>query len=344
MSSSKELSNTNFQNKIIFSGLPLATMSFDVETKNILIVSSGSSIPSSRNAAIYLVKLWNGTNNTLKAKSSIDYNANGSKFARDLSGTVFNFGDFLEIQIRDNNTIEITNFPNIYDIHLVRTPLGETIKVFIKITKDGLQLFTPMPLPTIPKLSNVIIIKNLQNQTPMVDISFNTLDKILDFSYFKNFNTDFNNYFNLKFIQKDGTTIVRRLGRRGTDDAYLFTTSFSNLFFNYGDQIEFNFTGVSRPAITITNFPNQRENYTPIKLIETYTITTNGLIPYTRVINGLENIIILKGVDNDTVLDIQFDKSNKKIIANYTGGITDPAGGPNYFKFTLYQPDGTTEK
>ncbi|MGL5245125.1 MAG: hypothetical protein ACRC7R_08140, partial [Sarcina sp.] len=283
-------------------------------------------------------------NDTIKARSLIEFNENGSKFAQDLNTASFNFGDILEIQIIVGFIISITNIPKLGVNFKSISSNDQTLKEFIKITEAGLSLFTPTLIPTTPKLLNTILIKSIKNQIPGIGLSFNTLDKILELSYFNTLSVGIDNYFTLKFIRKDGTVTKRTLGGGGIGGMDVFSSPFSNLFFEYGDKIEIIFTGEEKSSVAITNFPRQGEEYTPVKKKETYEITENGLVLYTPTITTLPNTIILNDINNNIVLDIQFDSSNNEILVNSTGNITDPTGGADYFKFTLYESDGTTIK
>ncbi|MPQ44248.1 DUF3794 domain-containing protein [Clostridium tarantellae] len=60
--------------------------------------------------------------------------------------------------------------------------------------------------------------------------------------------------------------------------------------------------------------------------------------------NTLINNIILNDLNDDAVITITFDNVDMRIVVNSTGRTTDPAGGNAYFKFTLLQSDGITEK
>ncbi|MPQ44700.1 DUF3794 domain-containing protein, partial [Clostridium tarantellae] len=58
----------------------------------------------------------------------------------------------------------------------------------------------------------------------------------------------------------------------------------------------------------------------------------------------LQNDIILNDINNIPVIIMTFYTTNNEVIVNSTGRVTDPKGGENYFKFTLYDSDGITEK
>ncbi|MPQ44249.1 DUF3794 domain-containing protein [Clostridium tarantellae] len=58
----------------------------------------------------------------------------------------------------------------------------------------------------------------------------------------------------------------------------------------------------------------------------------------------LINNIILNDLNDDSVIIISFNKVNMTILVDSTGRVTDINGGLNYFRFTLYKPDGLTEK
>ncbi|MGL5243608.1 MAG: hypothetical protein ACRC7R_00315, partial [Sarcina sp.] len=95
--------------------------------------------------------------------------------------------------------------------------------------------------------------------------------------------------------------------------------------------------------ITITNFPNTPQNYTPTRQKEFYRITPNGLETYTPPTpppgpNKLPNSIIIRNTASpkETVATIEFNTDDEELMVTSTGVIPDSASGNiSYFSLKL---------
>ena len=244
------------------------------------------------------------------------------------------------IVLEENTNIEIDNYcvyPCVEDISVTtlnERTLNKNITVFLfahKITKL---------LPEIQKLPNSFIFKTSDTDEEMAKIEFDvTNKKLIVTSTGESYNNPISSnkevfLFILANLSTTGSRVSSTI--KGTENADRFKSELNDKSFDFNDVITLVF--LHNPKVLLTNYINLGDNYSMLsKDAQSFKITPTGIIPYV-----LPNQIMLKGKNDIPVVVVEFDIFATKLLVNSTGNATND-GGPNYFKMTLLQADGTTE-
>ncbi|MGL5243715.1 MAG: putative mucin/carbohydrate-binding domain-containing protein, partial [Sarcina sp.] len=321
----------------------VSTIEFNADDKKLIIASTGLVPRLSPNPTLYFsLKLKDSNNQRLKEISSFTSNENANKFTSDLNGKRFEYGDILELDYLVPRNIAITNFPTTPNIHI---PTKN--KEYYRITPQGLQAYTP-PTPPPPepnKLPNTIIVKaNPPSRGAIATIEFNTDDEELivnSTNVIADSSLGSDVYFSLKLKDSNNQNIKESSIIIANETADNLENFLNNQEFEYGDILELDYL---IPAnITITNFPNTPQNYTPTNRKEFYRITPQGLQAYTPPTppppepNKLPNSIIIRNTASpkEIVATIEFNTDDDELMVTSTGIIPDRQFNNIYFSLKL---------
>ena len=241
-------------------------------------------------------------------------------------------GDILEISCSETALVEISDFPN----EGTTSPLPSVSQRFL-IDKDGLIALPPKP---VQKLPNAFIFETFDTDEEMARVEFDNLNMKLivtstGISYDEGTR---NSVFTFELLDAKHTT-VKAIGKiRGDSDANQFRYELNGVIFEYNSLIILSYDDLTK--LRLTNYPNQGDTYNMLgENLEAFLITQEGIVPYV-----LPNNIILNDVNNNPVFTMKFSILDRRIFFDATQNVTNPTGGANYFKATLYQSNATTEK
>ncbi|MGL5243986.1 MAG: hypothetical protein ACRC7R_02245, partial [Sarcina sp.] len=256
-----------------------AKIRFNLLTKELIVTSTNKApLPSLKNTSCYLFKLRDSFNN-IKLNSLIKTDESADNFVLTLNKRVFQFGDIIELDSLMANSIIVKNFPTKEENKFINVaPFNlNTFKGFFIITSSGLQFYNPSVAPPLPTLQNNIIINKI-NDTPLIVIKFNTLDKVIQTFSFSSINDSSSTYTYVTFKLYDLNNILitsSTLPSKGNFSYFTSKLKFKNFNYNYTIELTYNIKAV--PHIIITNL--QGLDHVPTLTKERYRITTLGLIP-----------------------------------------------------------------
>ncbi|MGL5244663.1 MAG: hypothetical protein ACRC7R_05735, partial [Sarcina sp.] len=255
----------------------VATIEFDSNNKKLIVFSTGLTPDSTSGNIIYFsFNLKDNNNQFIKASSVIASNDNANDFVKNLDAKPFEYNDILELEYLTPDNITITNFPMASQNY---SPIAN--REYYKITAEGLKPYTPppQPEPETKKLPNAIIISNntLPKQTVATvefDIDNNKLI-VNSTGIIPDETSSYSSYFKLKLMDDNSKVLKIESFFASNENANAFKNKLNGtkFAFNYILHLEYEV-----PAnITITNYPNTPENYTPNVRSESYIITPEGL-------------------------------------------------------------------
>ncbi|MPQ42423.1 putative mucin/carbohydrate-binding domain-containing protein [Clostridium tarantellae] len=262
----------------------VSKIEFNISDKT-FIVTSEEEIPdaSKANSAYFVLSLNDFVTSSPKASSFIMADEISKKFKNDLTDVAFEFFDTLQLNSLTPENIKITNFPEPNETYTLKDKLE-----LITITPNGLTSFNPTtlppPVPTSDNLPNTIIIQSKIDSTiaPLVVIIFNIVDKKLSVAYTDNIAdstlTPAYNYFSLKLKDSTNENIKVTSTIVSNKNAENFANTLNDESFDFNDILELEYSDPS--TIVITNYPNEKEVYTPINNKEFYRIDSKGLVSY----------------------------------------------------------------
>ena len=231
-------------------------------------------------------------------------------------------------------------YPYIENISLIplnKRTINKSINLFL--FAHNMKSKPVLPPVSIEKLPNSFVFMSFDTNKKMSTIEFDKINKQLIVSSTGiTYNSKFTNAFIFE-LKDSSQTRLKAVGFiKGEGNADEFKTKLNNIGFEYGDLINLNFANKSK--VILTDYPNKNDIYNMQTFSnQGFQITPTGIVPYI-----LPNDIILNSENNTPVVTIQFDILNNLMLVNSTGNTTNPNGGINYFKMTLYEPDGTSEK
>ncbi|MGL5245623.1 MAG: hypothetical protein ACRC7R_10655, partial [Sarcina sp.] len=232
-----------------------------------------------------------------------------------------------------SNVIEVKNFPNIGENKLVNTAYlqQDTYQGFFKITNTGLTTYTPTSILPTTTLPNTIKINDINN-TDLIYINFNTLDKVFETVTLKQFadSTSEYTYVSAKLYDENNTLIyTTSLPSNNLPSSISLKLNLRMFKFNYF--LDLTYDHRARPNILVTNLNGK--DHTPKNLNERYKITTQGLefIPM-----FLPNIITIKGINDKTVATIEFNLANNELKATSFNEVADSSSRYDYFRISFY--------
>ena len=319
-------------NKIILNGAnnqPVVTVQFDILTKQILVVSTGNVTANTGTVNYFKMTLLQSDGRTEIIRSVIGNNDNGNVFKATLNSQQFDFNNIVKLEYEDNNKVVVTNFPDSNTPNYNPTGVSEKFS----ITPTGF-------VSVVIKLPTYFLFKTFDTNQEMTRVEFDvTNKKLLVTSTGRNYNDALsadNNIFSFRLDNSIAGTITRS-NIKGAEDANNFKNQLNNTLFNFNDIITLIFKDNSK--VLLINYPNIGNEYSMLgKNYQSFKVTQAGIVP-----NVIPNEITLNSANNQPVITVQFDMITKSLLVNSTGNITS-AGGDNYFKMTLLEADGTSEK
>ncbi|WP_170272180.1 putative mucin/carbohydrate-binding domain-containing protein [Clostridium tarantellae] len=311
----------------------VATITFDVDAKQLKVTSTGNiEAPRFNNAKYFLFKLRDSSNN-IKKYSSIKAYENANSFASELNNSPFVFRDIIELTCFTNTKIEIKNFPTTGQNTFIdgKSFNSEVVQGFFRITANGLQDYTPSVAPATATLPNTIKINTITNDD-FLAINFNTLDKVFQtFSFARAADTSNEyNYVIAKLYDTNNNLIITSTIPSNNSTASV-ETGLSSRIFDYNYILDLTYAYKARPNILVTNLNGT--DYVPEHFNERYKITTTGLelIPM-----FLPNLITIKGVNDNSVAFIEFNALENTLKGTATSNMADSSNDYDYVIVKLH--------
>ena len=223
-------------------------------------------------------------------------------------------------------------YPCVEDVYV--TPLNE------RTLSKSVTLFLFAHQTTKTLIDNAFIFKTSDTDEEMAKIEFDgNTKKLVVTSTNANYNDRTaagKDVFIFK-ITNLNATVSNSSTIQETGDATNFKNQLNDVRFRFGDVIVLDFKDSSK--VSLTNYPVSGSDYSMVgKNVQSFKVTRNGIVPYV-----LPNDIILNGSANQPVVTVQFDIFSKSLLIDSTGN-NSGTGSQNYFKLTILQPDGMTQK
>ncbi|MPQ45091.1 putative mucin/carbohydrate-binding domain-containing protein, partial [Clostridium tarantellae] len=325
---------------IVIEGLTTGTIvfiKFNIKTKKLEAVLLNDREPHSATATAYeyvKIQLYHLTDNALAyplSTAKLLSNKKPQEFLFTLNNTPFILDNIVEITCADTalNKVEITNFQTQGMSHRVINN-----KEYFKVTKSGLVPFTP----TSVLQDNIITVRSNSNiYRNALTISFDTTSKTIKATAINEpigSSGGWSGTSALIFTLKDknGRTVkydyvygkdTKAIGRDGV--AINLANNINNTPFDYGYSLELyaparKYRFITKTRVFTSNLPFKSNAYCPFNDTETVTITELGLVlqsnsPLSN-IKPLKDIIVLKNVDSQIMLQIYFNIQAKKLLVS----------------------------
>ncbi|MPQ42426.1 SPOCS domain-containing protein [Clostridium tarantellae] len=306
---------------------PVGSISFNTTLRILTVFFTISQVSSTfANDDYFTVRLKNSAG-ALKGEKIIKGKDNFSEIAIVFDNSKFEYGDILELIYKETNKVSISNF-------------GSTGTTFIAPRNSSSYIITPTGLQLLPNtLKNTITFTGANNEQ-ISTISFNIDNNnliVTSTGQIANQSIGGNKAFGIELIDPF-STVKLASSVKGNENANNFKSTLNNKPFMIGDIILLEYADKSK--VSISNYPNDGTNYTPIKnMEESFLITSNGLVK----VNILPNIILVKNTDDSNLFYILFDTINKRLIVKDTGTTTRPSGPtkvPYYILIELKYSNG----
>ena len=301
---------------------PVVNVKFDILSKSLLIDSTGNNAGAG-GQNYFRLTILQPDGKAARFNSRIAGNSNGTNFKTALNNQHFEFNDLLSLNYEDNSKVVITNFPSSDTSNYNPKGNGQ----LFRITETGLIAKT-ISIP------NAFKFKTFDTDEEMAKIVFDvTTKKLVVNSTGKSYNQPLATSIGVFIFTMPGATSTIK----GTENADDFKTALNGKDFEFGNAIILSFR--DSPKVLLTNYPTLGQDYSMIsKNLQGFQVTLNGIVPYI-----LPNEIILNGANNKPVVIVQLDILARQILVTSTGNTTVSGTSQNYFKMTLFQPNGATQ-
>ncbi|MPQ44985.1 hypothetical protein, partial [Clostridium tarantellae] len=338
---------------------PLVSIEFDILEEKFKAFSFDNIADTSSKYDYVILSLYNLSDFALTAPiftAKLPSNTIPKDFIETLNNTSFIYDYILEIYCHTKAlyNVNITNFKMENQTHT----LSYNQELF-KITKKGLVSFTPISVLN----DNKIILRSFYN--PYADaltISFDKDSKKIKATaeeYIINKSSTGQYAFSYKLKSNNGTVKKEDSIISYTPSFYPnsgvaidLATSLNDTDFEFGDIFEIyapsrDYNSVYKTSVFISDVPFKSNIYLPFNDTESFIISDLGLVLQSNSpLSGktiLKNVITLKNIDNEIMLQIYFDIISKKLIVSFSNIKTQTSFNEDYFLITLSDKLGKTK-
>ena len=284
----------------------ITTVKFDDSRKKLVVESTGSTANITFGDKEYFAFVLKGSDGAIKAEASVKGNETADNFKNILNEQNFQYGDIVIIRNKEADRIQISNFFKV----------GNTIGPFLqedsfKITKNGLERqYNYLPTDISFKGFRNNLIAKIRFNKDLKKLSVGS-SAIMAHKGFGN-----NEYF--AFVIKNSYgNIMKESSVKGNESADNFRDILNLIPFDFGYFITLRYK--ERDRVLISNFPKPNQIFKPPNQTKDFKITQNGLEdaiappPPEKLIN----IINIRSNNGTLMVIIEFDITNKKLIAMF---------------------------